>query len=352
MPGRVGQGRLPEDCGGGVPRITARSINGHVSLMRATESSVLALSGGVGGAKLALGLSDVLPPGQLHVLVNTADDFAHLGLHISPDIDTLLYTLSGRANISQGWGLEGETWNAMNALQGLEGDTWFRLGDKDLATHLWRTNLLAQGASMIQVTDQLRTQFGISTHVHPMCDQPVRTIVHCDGRDLPFQHYFVKEQCAPAVNGFSFEGILDARPNVNVLEILDAGGVSAIVVCPSNPFVSIDPILQIPQMWTALRDSPAPVTLVSPIVAGMAVKGPAAKMMAELGVPVTALGVAQHYCQHYPGLLDYFVIDQSDATLAQDIVALGLEVAVTTTVMKSKEDKQRLARFTLELVGV
>jgi LPPG:FO 2-phospho-L-lactate transferase len=319
--------------------------------MPATEPAVLALSGGVGGAKLALGLADVLPAGQLHVLVNTADDFSHLGLHISPDIDTLLYTLSDKANAAQGWGLEGETWNAMDALQGLGGDTWFRLGDKDLATHLWRTGQLEQGASLIQVTDLLRTQLGIASHIHPMCDEPVRTIVHCEGRDLPFQHYFVKEQCAPAVNGFSFEGIVDARPNDTVLQMVRSGAFATIIVCPSNPFVSVDPILQIPGLWTALRDSPARVVLVSPIVAGLALKGPAAKMMAELGVPVTALGVAEHYCKRYKGLLDHFVIDESDATLAGEIAALGIEVAVTTTVMKSREDKQSLARFALQLVG-
>jgi len=313
---------------------------------------VLALSGGVGGAKLALGLADVLPRGHLHVLVNTADDFSHLGLHISPDIDTLLYTLSGRANAAQGWGLEGETWNAMEALQGLDGDTWFRLGDKDLATHLWRTGRLAQGASLSQVTDSLRTQLGISSHIYPMCDEPVRTTVHCEGRDLPFQHYFVKEQCAPAITGFSFEGILDARPNDTVLQMVRSGAFSAIVVCPSNPFVSIDPILQIPGLWAALSDSPAELVLVSPIVAGMALKGPAAKMMAELGTPVTALGVAEYYCKRYKGLLDYFVIDESDATLVPEIAALGVKVTVTNTVMKSREDKQRLARFTLQVVGV
>ena len=314
--------------------------------------SVLALSGGVGGAKLALGLADMLAPGDLHVMVNTGDDFQHLGLHICPDIDTLLYTLSGNANAAQGWGLEGESWHVMDALARLEGDTWFRLGDKDLATHLLRTGLLARGESLLQVTDLLARQLGIASHIHPMCSSAVRTTVHCAGRDLPFQHYFVKEQCAPAVTGFSFEGIADARPNERVMALLQGAAVSAVVVCPSNPFVSIDPILQIPGLWAALRDAPVPVVLVSPIVAGLALKGPAAKMMAELAVPVTALGVAQHYCKQYPGLLDYFVIDESDATLAAQIAALGVEVAVTPTIMKSRQDKQQLARFLLALAGV
>jgi len=263
--------------------------------MNAAGNSVLALSGGVGGAKLALGLADVLPPGQLHVVANTADDFRHLGLHISPDIDTLLYTLSENSNEVQGWGLAGETWITMDALQRLGGETWFRLGDNDLATHLWRTSLLDQGESLLHITDSLARQLGIASRIHPMCEERVRTMVRCQGRDLPFQHYFVKEQCKPVVTGFSFEGIADARPNAKVMALLRDAAFAAIVVCPSNPFVSIDPILQIPGFWPALRDNPAPVVLVSPIVAGMAIKGPAAKMMAELGVPVTALGVAQHF---------------------------------------------------------
>ncbi|MCB1705425.1 MAG: 2-phospho-L-lactate transferase [Halioglobus sp.] len=320
--------------------------------MDSAANSVLALSGGVGGAKLALGLADVLAPGQLHVMVNTGDDFQHLGLHICPDIDTLLYTLSGNANAAQGWGLEGESWHVMDALARLGGDTWFRLGDQDLATHLRRTALLAQGDNLLQVTDLLARQLGIASHIHPMCDSAVRTTVHCEDRDLPFQHYFVKEQCAPAVTGFSFAGIADACPNERVMALLDSGAVSAVIVCPSNPFVSIDPILQVPGLWQALRDAPVPVILVSPIVAGLALKGPAAKMMAELAVPVTARGVAQHYCEQYPGLLDCFVIDDSDATLASDIAALGVEVAVTPTIMKSREDKQQLARSVLALAGV
>lgn len=320
--------------------------------MNAVAKPLLALSGGVGGAKLALGLADLLAPGQLHVMVNTGDDFRHLGLHISPDIDTLLYTLSGRANPTQGWGIADESWHVMAALDALGAETWFRLGDQDLATHLQRTAMLERGSDLLQVTAALAARLGIASHIHPMCAAPVRTTVHCDRGALPFQHYFVREQCAPAVSGFSFEGIADASANPAVMTLLEAQAFSAIVVCPSNPFVSIDPILQVPGLWPALRDQPAPVVVVSPIVAGTAIKGPAAKMMAELGVPVTALGVARHYCEHYPGLLDYFVIDGSDATLAEEIAALGVEVQVTSTVMKSREHKQRLARDILDLVGV
>jgi LPPG:FO 2-phospho-L-lactate transferase len=312
---------------------------------------VLALSGGVGGAKLALGLQDVLPAGNLHVMVNTADDFSHLGLHICPDIDTLLYTLSGRANESQGWGLEGESWNAMDALGNLGGENWFRLGDRDLATHLFRTGRLAAGDSLSGVTAQLAHRMGIDCHIHPMSEAAVRTKVHSKSKTLPFQRYFVEQRCEPTVSGFSFEGIDEASPSADVLSLLQRDELAAIVVCPSNPFVSIDPILRLPGLWTALRDSPAPLALVSPIVGGSAIKGPAAKMMRELDMPVTALGVAQHYCEHYPGLLDYFVIDESDATLAAAIGELGLKVAVTSTIMTNREDKRRLARFVVDLTA-
>lgn len=312
-------------------------------------NKVLALSGGVGGAKLSLGLDRILPPGNLNVLVNTGDDFEHLGLHISPDIDTLLYTLSDRANRDLGWGVEGETWHTMEALEQLGGETWFRLGDRDMATHLWRSSELARGRGLIEVTAELARSMGIATHVHPMCAGAVRTTVHTDEGDLPFQHYFVRRQCEPRVTGFSFEGASRAHPNPLVMKLLHGPEVSHIVVCPSNPFVSIDPILQVPGLWLALRDSPAPVVLVSPIVAGLAIKGPAAKMMAELQVPVTALGVAQHYSQRYPGLVDYFVIDVSDATLAPEIQQLGLEPVITQTVMQSLDDKKQLARACLAL---
>ena len=211
--------------------------------------------------------------------------------------------------------------------------------------------MLESGASLSQVTSHLAQQLGVSSAIHPMCQEPVRTEVHCNGKTLPFQRYFVQQRCEPAVDGFIFRGIDSARPNANVMTLLHDAAFSSIVVCPSNPFVSIDPILQIPGFWTALRDNTAPVVLVSPIGGGLAIKGPAAKMMRELGVPVTALGVAQHYCEHYPGLLDYFVIDESDATLAEEISGLGVTVAVAPTIMQNRTEKQRLARFILDLVG-
>lgn len=317
--------------------------------MAAVPRAVLALSGGVGGAKLALGLADVLEPGELHVLANTGDDFRHLGLDICPDIDTLLYTLSGRANESLGWGLAGETWQTMAALEELGAETWFRLGDRDMATHLWRSAELKAGSRLSALTAVLARRLGVSSHIHPMSDDPVRTLVHTDRGELPFQHYFVRDKCEPAVTGFSFDGISAAHPNRQVMRLLQQEAFSGVVISPSNPFVSVDPILQLPGLWPALRASLAPVVVVSPIVAGLALKGPAAKMMSELGLGVSALDVARHYSRRYPGLMDCFVIDQSDAILAADIRELGVDVAVTRTVMKSRIDKQELARFILQL---
>lgn len=316
-----------------------------------SRAKILALSGGVGGAKLALGLADTLVPGQLHVLANTGDDFEHLGLRICPDIDTLMYTLSGRANEKLGWGLASETWNILSTLEELGGDTWFRLGDRDIATHLWRTEQLRGGASLSVFTADMASRLRVASHIHPMTDDPVSTIVHTHQGDLPFQHYFVRDQCEPVVTAFSFDGIAAARPNETVMRALHREAFSAVIVCPSNPFVSVDPILQLPGLWQSLRDCRAPVTVVSPIVAGMALKGPAAKMMAELGKSVSALEVANHYSHRYPGLMDCFVIDESDATLAAQIRDLGVAVAVTSTVMKSRADKQALAEFTLQLNG-
>jgi LPPG:FO 2-phospho-L-lactate transferase len=319
--------------------------------MATAKGKVLALSGGVGGAKLSLGLADELGE-MLHILVNTGDDFEHLGLHISPDIDTHLYTLSGRSNTQQGWGLEGESWNALDALEELGGETWFQLGDRDLATHLWRTAQLGAGESLAAVTAQLASRLGAGCNLHPMSCDPVRTMVHGQAGDLPFQHYFVRLKCEPRVSGFSFAGIENAQPDAAVMAQLAAGEISRVVICPSNPFVSIDPILQLPGLSNALRDCAAPVVLICPIVAGMAIKGPTAKMMAELGMPVTAPGVAQYYCERYPGLLDCFVIDQSDAELADEIRDLGVEVSVTSTVMNTRADKRNLARYSLQLPGV
>jgi LPPG:FO 2-phospho-L-lactate transferase len=303
----------------------------------------LALSGGVGCAKLALGLAQVLPPEDLLVVANTGDDFDHLGLLICPDIDTVAYTLAGVSNPETGWGRAGETWSFMEAQAALGGETWFRLGDRDLAVHLERTRRTAAGETLSAVTADLARRLGVRTRIAPMSDTPVRTVVETPDGPLPFQHYFVREQCRPRVTGFRFEGAADAMPSPAFATAL-AGRPDAVVICPSNPFISIDPILAVPGVRQGLGQCRAPVVAVSPIVGGRAIKGPTAKMMTELGLASGAVEVAEHY----RGLIDGFVLDRSDADGAAAVERLGLAVLVTGTVMQSLDDKTRLARETLD----
>ena len=321
-----------------------------------TSPKVLALSGGVGGAKLALGLAHVVPPDALTVVVNTGDDFEHLGLRVCPDLDTLMYTLSGLANQTLGWGQHDETWQFLDALKRLGGDAWFGLGDRDLATHVHRSALLSQGESLSAVTAGLMRALGVTTQVLPMTDDNVATMIHCkNGETLSFQHYFVRDRCEPVIKGVSFKGMETAKRAPEFEQLIASGDLSQIIICPSNPFVSVAPILDLAETWKALREFDCPVVLVSPIVAGMALKGPAAKMMTELKMPSTALAVAQFYADTYPGLVDGFVLDDADATSAEAVSALGLKPLVTQTVMKNLDDKQALAeavlRFSDELAG-
>lgn len=301
---------------------------------------VVALSGGIGGAKLALGLRHILAPATLMVVCNTGDDFEHLGLRVSPDIDTVMYTLAGLNNPQTGWGRDGETWNFMEALTSLGGETWFRLGDRDLATHIERTRRLAAGEPLSEVTNDFCRRLGIESRVVPMCDDPVRTMVLTGAGTLAFQHYFVRDSCEPEVTGFVFEGAQTARPSPGLIETVAAPDLQAIFICPSNPFISIDPILAVPGMRAALASSSAPVIAVSPIVGGNALKGPTAKMMRELGVPSTAAGVAAHYGD----LLDGFVLDNTDAQLSESV---PMPTLVTETVMNSLADRVTLARETV-----
>jgi LPPG:FO 2-phospho-L-lactate transferase len=310
-----------------------------------TSARCLALSGGVGGAKLALGLAKVLPPEDLLVVANTGDDFEHLGLLICPDIDTVTYTLAGVANPETGWGRADEGWRFMETLEALGGETWFRLGDRDLALHVERRRRLDAGESLSDVTAAIARQLGVTTRIAPMSDQPVRTIVETPDGPLIFQHYFVREQCAPNVTGFRFDGAESAAPSRAFTDALD-GGVDAVVICPSNPFISLDPILAVPGVPNAIRRCAAPVVAVSPIVGGQAIKGPTAKMMSEFGLPGDAVAIARHY----DGLIDGFVLDTCDAAHADAVEALGLSVLVTGTVMKTLDDKVRLAREVLDFV--
>lgn len=314
-------------------------------MMNKTQPKCLAISGGVGGAKLALGFAHLLAPEQLIVVANTGDDFVHLGLPICPDLDTVMYTLAGMNNKELGWGQENESWHFIEALARLQGETWFALGDRDLATHIQRQQLLAAGASLTSVTQTLCQRLGIQHTLLPMTDDPVATIVQTrSGESLAFQHYFVRDRCAPEVTGFTFAGIQDAVPSPGFLAGLRDPDLTAIVICPSNPFVSVDPVLGLPGALTAMRASKAPIIAVSPIVGGLAIKGPAAKMMAELGMPQSALAVAKHY----QGRIDGFVIDDDDAELQPEIEALGIPTIVTNTVMLTLSDRTRLATRVLD----
>lgn len=303
---------------------------------------IVALAGGVGGAKLAHGLAQCVPASDLTVIVNTGDDFEHLGLTICPDLDTVMYTLAGLANPETGWGLAGETWNFLSAVKRLGGATWFRLGDHDLATHVERTHRLRAGDSLTTVTRALCQALRVGPRVLPMCDAPVRTWVMSDEGELPFQEYFVHRQCRPIVSGFRFIGAESAALSASVSEALSTAEV--VVVCPSNPFVSVEPVLSVPGMRDRLAAKR--VVAVSPIIGGQAVKGPAAKMLAELNFDVSALGVARYYARW----VQHFVLDTVDAALAPEIANLGLRVLTTNTLMKSDADRARLARTVLDFV--
>ena len=303
----------------------------------------LALSGGVGGAKLAFGLTRILAAEDLTLVVNTGDDFEHLGLAISPDIDTVAYTLSDLADRERGWGLAGETWNFMASLRRLGGEDWFQLGDQDLAMHVERTRRLAAGETLSEVTAHLTRQLGLTHPIVPMSDQPVRTWIDTEAGPLAFQHYFVRERCAPIAKAVRFEGAADARPSPAFAAALARPDLTAILICPSNPYLSIDPILAIPGVREAIEKANAPCVAVSPIIGGQAIKGPAAKLMSELGVTPGVTAVAAHYA----GLIDGLILDTVDAGDADAIQRLGVTPVVTATIMRSDEDRIRLTRDAL-----
>ena len=310
-----------------------------------TTGLVLALAGGVGGAKLALGLSRIMPPERLAVVVNTGDDEQFHGLHVSPDVDTMTYTLSGLYNPETGWGIAGDTFETLQMLHRLGADTWFNLGSRDFAMHIRRTELLAQGLSLSQVTAQLTANLGIEHPIIPMSDQPVRTVLDTDAGALSMQEYFVKRRAGPVVNSISYVGSADAQPAPGFAAALDAA--TAIVICPSNPYLSVAPILAIPGVRDAIASHGAPRIAVSPIVGGTAVRGPAGKIMRELGADVSAVGVAREYRE----ICDVLVLDSQDADLADAVVAEGVEAAVMPTIMQTDEDKVQLAELVLALAA-
>lgn len=302
---------------------------------------VVALCGGVGGAKLVHGLNLALQPQELTVIVNTGDDFEHLGLSIAPDLDSVMYALAGLSDPVRGWGRRDETWTFMEALKSLGGEAWFLLGDADLAVHVQRSWRLAGGASLSEVTGDLCRALGIAVRVLPMSDDPVRTRVLTAQGWLDFQEYFVHRQCRPAVQQVTFAGAASARAQPEALAALKRPDLRAIIICPSNPFVSIEPILALPDLRAALAESDAPVVAVTPIIGGKAVKGPAAKMLSELGFEVSAAAVARRYA----GIIDGFVIDQADPA-PQPLP--GVRFFRAATLMVSTDDRLRLAQTALQ----
>lgn len=310
--------------------------------MNIADLNISALAGGVGGARLADGLAQVLQPENLTIIVNTGDDFTHLGLRISPDLDTVCYTLAGLANPETGWGRQNESWRVFEILKEMGLPDWFQLGDGDLATHLYRTFLLAEGQPLSKITHDLCQVWGIKQKVLPMSDDIIQTWVYTDEGDLPFQEYFVHRRCQPVVRGFKFEGAEKSGPAPGVLEAIEH--CDAVVICPSNPWVSIDPILSLPNIKPALRMHP--VYAVSPIIGNETVKGPAAKMFSELGIRPSAIAVAQHYAD----FVDYLVIDRSDESMVHDINKLGVQTLVTDILMHDIADRGRLARELIDII--
>ena len=301
---------------------------------------VVVLSGGIGGAKLVLGFKQLLGAGELSVVVNTGDDFTHLGLRICPDIDTTLYTLAGLDHRELGWGRQDESWNVMNALTQFGGPDWFRLGDRDLALHLVRTQQLAQGQRLTDVIAELARRLSVDARILPMSDDPVPTVIVTADGEQSFQEYFVRDRCQPVIRAIRYEGAEQTSITPEVAAALCVPDLAAVVLAPSNPYLSIGPLLALPGLRQLLKTVQAPVIAVSPIIGGAAVKGPTAKIMAELGIDCSAAAVAAHYRE----IVDGFVLDQRDAALAP---AIGIPTLVTNTLMLSLDDRIQLAQQVL-----
>ncbi len=307
------------------------------------DGKILAFAGGVGGAKLAVGLSRILPPERLVICVNTGDDDCFHGLHVSPDLDTMMYTLAGLSDPKFGWGLRGDTFTALSMLKQYGADTWFNLGDRDFGTHIRRSQLLGQGATLSQVTQELCRSLGVHHQVIPMSDDPVRTVLGTPGGDLSMQEYFVRQRAEPVVQSVRYDGAQAARPSPGLETALNDA--ELIVFCPSNPFLSLGPILALPGVLDSLQKTSALKVAVSPIVGGDAVKGPAGKIMSELGQEVSCVGVATRYRD----FCDVFVIDEQDAHLGPQIEALGVRPLVDSIIMQTESDKVALAKSVIAL---
>ncbi len=303
---------------------------------------IVVLTGGTGGAKFVQGLQQVVPSRELTAVVNTGDDLLWWGLYVSPDLDSITYALGGRLSRERGWGIEGDTFHCLEAMGRLGAPTWFRVGDRDLATHLLRTRLLGAGKTLAEATAEVARHYGIAARILPMTDQQVETRVLTPAGEIGFEEYFVRERYRVPVHGVRFDGVETAAPAPGVLEAIRAS--EAVLLAPSNPVTSLGPILAIPGIREALRQTAAPVGAVSPIVAGAAVSGPAATLMQVQGLPPSAEGVARLYSD----FLDVLVVDERDAHAAARLEAMGRRVLCAKTMMKSMEDKAALAQAALE----
>jgi LPPG:FO 2-phospho-L-lactate transferase len=300
----------------------------------------LLLCGGVGGAKLALGFSKILPPSNFTIVVNTGDDFTHLNLKICPDLDTVLYTLSEESDLTKGWGRKNETWQMLSTLKDIGGETWFQLGDKDIATHIMRTNLINEGASLSEVTKTLCKAFKIAPNILPMSNESVKTYIQTKNRLLSFQEYFVKFQCEPPVTDFVFKGLEKAKFNSEI----DLDSYDEIIICPSNPFVSINPIIQLTDLNQYLKDFPEKVSVVSPIVNSNSLKGPTSKMMNELGMETSVVTIAKYYSEYARTLF----IDTIDHNQETKIINIGYDVSLANLVMNDLDSKISLAQSVID----
>lgn len=305
---------------------------------------ITVLTGGTGGAKFVDGLRQLLPPREVTLIVNTGDDLEWWGLHVSPDLDSIMYVLAGMLSKDRGWGVDGDTFECVEAMRRMGAPAWFNVGDRDLATHLMRTQLLASGCTLTQATAELAVALGVQSRILPMSDAQVETRVATPDRELSFQEYFVRERYRPEVRGVRFVGAERATPAPGVLEAISSA--EAVVLAPSNPITSIGPILAVPGIREALRGTKAPVAAISPIVGGTAVSGPAGALMTSQRLPVSITGVAQAYA----GFLDLLIVDERDAEAAQALRQSGLQVHCTQTIIKTPDDKAALAANVLELV--
>ena len=311
-----------------------------------SENNLIAISGGIGGAKLCYGLDQILEPGQLRVIANTGDDFLYLGFYISPDIDTLIYTLAEVNNKETGWGREDETWKTHNVLGELGADNWFKLGDKDLALHLHRSKALRNGETLTSITQDIAERFKLKTVILPMSDHIIQTVVDTDEGSMPFQEYFVKESTNPKVREISFES-KHPETTKEVLEAINDPELSGFLIAPSNPYLSVDPILSIDKIKQTIMQSNKPRVAVSPIIGGDSVKGPTAKIMEEMGLEVNVMTIANHY----ENLIDGLIIDNTDEEYIQAIESSGIKVKVSNILMNNNDDKTRLAEEAIEFLN-